>query len=286
MMKNAFRLMSANPLPGSLLLIVLLLPLIVSWGQFIESGFWQETISVTLLFWPKSAWKLAVPLPGWFIFAVFTLVYTLSMIRLAQKRSLVEAFLFILAGFLLAKAGGAAFQAISGWSKLQPIGSQELAGKANLLVFATWHNPLWEELVFRGIPLLLLALLYSRKEWPGYAKWLYLIVPSLLFACYHVPGHGLGTLFESFLIGVLWAFAALRWGLGAPIVLHIFADAMLVPTLPLMKNMPLHEIPWLVEYGWLFQSLSALCALLLAVSIPMLLFSGWRRAKRTQASEL
>ncbi|CAI9002699.1 CPBP family intramembrane metalloprotease [Brevibacillus sp. IT-7CA2] len=281
MWTNTFRYVTKNPLLLILLMSLLFLPLIASWGQFLSSGFLRETVSVSLLFWPKTDWKIAVPLPGWLIFGVISLIYTGGILWLVQKKNLVQAFLFILVGLIVAKAGGAAFQAISGWSTTQQIGAQSLAGKANLLVFATWHNPLWEELVFRGIPFLLLTLIYRRNtDLPTGAKWIYLLIPSLIFAYYHVPGHGLGALFESFLIGVLWAWAAFRWGLLSPIILHIYADAMIIPSLPKMKNMPLEEIPWLVNHSMLLQSIWALCVLVFLLLVLALLIVGWRKARK------
>ncbi len=44
-----------------------------------------------------------------------------------------------------------------------------LAGMANRLIFAHWHNPVWEELVFRGIPLLFL--LAVRRTLGRDARW-------------------------------------------------------------------------------------------------------------------
>ncbi|NRS47725.1 CPBP family intramembrane glutamic endopeptidase [Brevibacillus sp. HB2.2] len=277
-----FRYVTKNPLLLLLLIIMLFLPLLASWGQFLSSGFFGQTVSVSLLFWPKTDWKVAVPLPGWLIFGVISLIYAGGILWLVRGKKLGQAFLFILVGLLLAKAAGAAFQAISGWSTTQPIGAQSLAGKANLLVFATWHNPLWEELVFRGIPFLLLTLIYRRStDMPTGARWMYLLIPSMIFAYYHVPGHGLGILFESFLIGVLWAWAALRWGLLAPIILHIYADAMIIPSLPKMKNMPLEEIPWLVNQSMLLQSIWALCVLGFLILVLALLIIGWRKARKS-----
>ncbi|MFF0828513.1 CPBP family intramembrane glutamic endopeptidase [Brevibacillus sp. NPDC003359] len=270
MWTNTFRYVTKNPLLLILLMSLLFLPLIASWGQFLSSGFLRET-----------DWKIAVPLPGWLIFGVNSLIYTGGILWLVQKKKLGQVFLFILVGLIVAKAGGVAFQAISGWSTTQQIDAQQIAGKANLLVFATWHNPLWEELVFRGIPLLSLTLIYrSRADLPAVARWIYLLIPSMIFAYYHIPGHGLGALFESFLIGVLWAWAALRWGLLSPIVLHIYADAMIIPSLPKMKNMPLEEIPWLVNQSMLLQSIWALCVLVFLILVLALLIVGWRKARK------
>ncbi|GED67446.1 hypothetical protein BRE01_11480 [Brevibacillus reuszeri] len=281
MWKSILRYMCLNPLLLVVLSILLLLPLIATWGQFITSGFLSESIKVSLLFWPQSTWRFFVQIPGWLIFGTFTLLYLAGMYSLIRRKKLGEAFLIVLAGFILAKTGGFLFQAITGWVSTNQMNPNDLVGKANLLVFATWHNPIWEEVVFRGIPLALLMVVYRKAPFPTGAKWLYLIVPSIIFAIYHVPGHGVGTVFESFLIGVLWALAALRWGLLAPIILHIFADAMQVPLLAQMKNMPLAEIPWLVDYSWLLNSVWTISILLLLLLVPILFLVGWRKSIRS-----
>ncbi|WP_235615590.1 CPBP family intramembrane glutamic endopeptidase [Brevibacillus reuszeri] len=208
-------------------------------------------------------------------FAVLAGIY--SLIR---RKKLGVAFLFVLVGFLLAKTCGFVFQTITGWIPTNQMDPNALVGKANLLIFATWHNPVWEELVFRGIPLAFLLLVYRKTPFPTGAIWFYLLIPSIVFAIYHVPGHGMGTLLESFLIGILWALAALRWGLIAPIILHIFADAMQVPTLAKMKNMPLAEIPWLVNHSGVLNTVWSLSILLLLLLLPILFLLGWRKSKR------
>lgn len=284
MRKEIFRFVTTNPFLLFCLLLLLSLPLIASWGQFLTTGFLTETVQVLLLFWPKAEWRFALPLPGWLIFGAISLLYVVGIVWLIRKKSLGEAILFLLAGFLLAKAGGFVFQAISGLTPTQQMSAETLAGKSNLLVFAAWHNPLWEEVVFRGIPLLLLKLIYRTNALPLGAKWLYILLPSIVFAIYHVPGHGIGTLLESFLIGVLWAWAALRWGLLAPIVLHIFADAMKVPTLAQIKGIPAVEIPWLVEHSRLLNTTWSLSILLFLTLVLILALIGWRKSRKKQAT--
>ncbi|WP_289138160.1 CPBP family intramembrane glutamic endopeptidase [uncultured Brevibacillus sp.] len=220
----------------AILSVLLLLPLIATWGQFITSGFLLESIKVSFLFWPQATWSFFVQTPGWLIFGAFTLLYLAGIYSLIRRKKLGVAFLFVLVGFLLEKTCGFVFQTITGWVPTNQMDPNALVGKANLLIFAMWHNPVWEEFIFRGIPLVFLLLVYRKRPFPTGAIWFYLLVPSIVFAIYHVPGHGMGTLLESFLIGILWAWAASRWGLIAPIILHIFADAMQVPTLAKMKK--------------------------------------------------
>lgn len=280
MWKLILRYVSVNPILFAVLSVLLFLPLIATWGQFITSGFLFESIKVSLLYWPQAAWSFFVQTPGWLIFGVFTLLYLAGIYSLIRHKKLGEAFLFVLAGFLLAKTCGFVFQTITGWIPTNQMDPNALVGKANLLIFATWHNPVWEELIFRGIPLAFLLLVYRKTPFPTGAIWFYLLVPSIAFAIYHVPGHGMGTLLESFLIGILWAWAALRWGLIAPIILHIFADAMQVPTLAKMKNMPLAEIPWLVNHSGVLNTVWTLSILLLLLLLPILFLLGWRKSKR------
>lgn len=116
MWKHILRYVSVNPILFTVLSVLLLLPLIATWGQFITSGFLSESIKVSLLFWPQSTWSFFVQTPGWLIFGAFTLLYLAGIYSLIRRKKLGMAFLFVLVGFLLAKTCGFVFQTITGLS--------------------------------------------------------------------------------------------------------------------------------------------------------------------------
>lgn len=60
--RESAKTVSENVLVQLLLLFVLILPLVATLGQYVNSGFYRETIGVQILFWPGAGWPAREPL--------------------------------------------------------------------------------------------------------------------------------------------------------------------------------------------------------------------------------
>ncbi|HEY3286371.1 MAG TPA: CPBP family intramembrane glutamic endopeptidase [Gemmatimonadaceae bacterium] len=254
------------------LIVALLVPAVATVGQLDESGFLSRDSAVRLLYWPGSEWSWSVTMPAWLSVGAMIVSYVAGIVWLGRRRTLGPAVLAGVAIVTIAVAAGSAVNALTGWRELQTARTMVFAGRVDRVIFALWHNPAWEEVTARGLPLL--ALLWCNTRFPAarrWAQWTYLLLPSLLFAIYHLPGHGPSRLVDTFLIGVGFAWLALRFSFFAPLVVHYVVDAMMVISLGTMKNAPKGEVPWLIAHSgalnttWSLALLAVIAALLIGI---------------------
>lgn len=94
-------------------------------------------------------------------------------------------------------------------------------------IFSLWHNPAWEEIVFRGIPLIILMFLKNKLSAKAYKydEILYILIPSIIFAIYHIPNHDPSRIVDTFIFGCVCAYLALKYSFFAPLILYYMADA-------------------------------------------------------------
>jgi hypothetical protein len=165
-------------------------------------------------------------------------------------------------------------------------GLPDLAGKANAAILGLWHNPIWEEIIFRGIPLLILLAVekYLTRKRTLTGVLIYCIVPSIACGIYHIPGHGLIRFFDTLFIGAGFSLMALRYSFFAPVVMHYIADAMLVMNIDKIKSIQPSEVEWIIQYGSSLNTFSSLFLLLLIILVPALMLFYYLRSKR--ASDL
>jgi hypothetical protein len=228
----------------ALMALALLVPLVGTVGQYWTSGFWRHNIGVLVLFWPFAQWHWAVSMNAAVAMGAIAVLYVRGIERLWRARTLAAVMAVGVGGMIVAQLAGNAVNHFTGWRELAPLGSFDFAGRVNRAIFAQWHNPVWEEIVFRGLPLLAYAWLAKRR--PTAAKWGYLILPSIVFAAYHVPGHGYSRITDTLVMSVIFAWLVLRYGFWSVLVLHCVFDA--VSVLGLGKRAPLDEVRWLAEY--------------------------------------
>jgi hypothetical protein len=228
----------------SLLSLALLVPLVATAGQYWASGFWRQKTGVLVLFWPFAQWNWTVAINAAVAMGAIAVLYVRGIERLWRARTLTVVMLAGIGGLIAAQLAGAAVNRITGWRELAPLGSFNLAGRVNRFIFAQWHNPVWEELVFRGLPLLAYA--WLAKRWPAAAKWGYFVVPSVVFAAYHVPGHGYSRITDTFILSLIFAWLALRYSFWSVLVPHCVFDAVSVLSLG-KRGAPPDEVRWLAE---------------------------------------
>jgi membrane protease YdiL (CAAX protease family) len=157
----------------------------------------------------------------------------------------------------------------------------DLSGKANRLILSQWHNPIWEEVVFRGIPLLCLAFLVKKSPRARrVGTWCYFLVPSLVFAAYHVPGHGYSRIADTFVLSLIFAWLALRYGFCAVMVLHYIFDAVIVLSLGKLKNIRTDEVRWLADHFGILNSMFSVALIaILSLMIILVVRHQWRARK-------
>jgi hypothetical protein len=245
-----------------LLAFALIVPLAATVGQFRASGFFTETAAIDLLFWPGARWHWAVRINAGVITMLFGASYLAGIAALGRRRALAKVIACGIAAMIVAQLCGRAVNHFTGWREVQTVGSMQIAGKANWLILALWHNPIWEELVFRGVPLLGYALIVKgRPHAEKAARWCYFLVPSLVFAAYHLPGHGYSRITDTFLLSLVFAWLALKYSFWSVVVLHYVFDALMVLSLGKLTNIPTAEVRWLADHFGVLNTAFSLAAL-------------------------
>jgi len=251
---------------------ILLLPLAATLGQYWTSGFLRGTVAVNLLFWPGVKWHWAIYANAAAVMSVMGSLYVVGIGWLFHHRTLGKAILTGVAAMVAAALAGNTVNRFTGWRDLQVLAQMDVAGKANRMIFAQWHNPFWEEAVFRGIPLLCLTCLVKRQPRAALAgKWCYYLAPALLFAAYHVPGHGYARIVDTFLAGLVFAWLAWRYSFWSVLVLHSVMDAASVLSVGRMKGVPTAEVQWLADRFGLLNTAFSLA--MVAVAILPIVFT-------------
>ncbi len=274
----------SRPVVQWLLTIAFLVPVVGTYGQYAHSGFWSQSIRVPFLFWPGQEWSWGLSMPVWLSIGLMILSYVGGIGWMIQRRTFSTVVFIGLVALIMANIAGTALNSMTGWKELQMVSSMNLAGKANRAIFSLWHNPAWEEIVFRGIPLVAL-LAFRRKSIKafGWPEWCYLIIPSIVFAFYHVPGHGPSRMLDTLILGIAFGWLALQYSFFAPLILHYVFDAMMVMRLGKMPNIPKTEISWLADNAVMLNSTWSLS--LLSWFLTIVLFVVIRRLQPGKSSD-
>lgn len=266
-----------NEIPNNLffqliLVLIFSLPLISTLAQFITSGFIKQYTPVPILFWPGVNQKFSLSLPAWLIFGIMAISYVTGIMYMLKKNTLGKVVVAGILWIILAKLTVYIISTAFGLKELESINSVIKAGVANRLIFSLWHNPAWEEIVFRGLPLILLLALKKKLSTQKYklAIVLYIIIPSIAFALYHVPNHGYIRIVDTFIGGIIFAFLALKYTFFAPLILHYFADAAAVISMGKMKALPQNEVLWLVNNYTFINTVFSIGVIVLLISIPII----------------
>ncbi len=264
-----------------LLALAFLVPAFATAGQFWSSGFWSQSLTVSLLFWPGQEWRWGVLLPVWVSMGAMLASYVVGIAWLVRRRTFAAVALASVAAVIVANLVGTGVNHLTGWHELQSVSSMDLAGKANRAIFSLWHNPAWEELVFRGVPLVwLLAIERTKGRAPRWAAIAYYLVPSLIFAWYHVPGHGLSRIADTFILSLAFAWMARRYTFFAPLVMHYIFDALMTMSLGSVPSIPRAEVAWIADRAGALNSAWSIALLFWVASIPVLALRRRRRARR------
>jgi hypothetical protein len=254
-----------------LLSVALILPFVATVGQYWTSGFFRQTVGVDILFWPGAGWRWGVPMNVTPVVAVFGAAYIGGIAWLVHRRALGPVILAGIGTMIAASLAGRGVNHFTGWTELQAIGSMDLGGRVNRAIFALWHNPIWEEVAFRGLPLLAYTALVKRRPRlarPG--RWCYFLVPAVAFAAYHVPGHGYSRVTDTFVLSLAFSWLALRYGFCSVVVLHDIFDAMMILSLATMQSIPKGDIHWLSDHDGILNTSFSAAALAACVLVIVL----------------
>jgi hypothetical protein len=264
-----------------LLSFALILPFVATVGQYWTSGFLRQTVGVDVLFWPGAGWHWAIPMNAALVVAGFGAAYIGGIAWLVHRRTLGPVILAGIGTMIATSLAGRGVNHFTGWKELQAIGSMDLGGRANRAILALWHNPIWEEVVFRGLPLLAYNVLVKRRPRSArLAKWCYFVVPAVATAAYHVPGHGYSRITDTFVLSLAFSWLVLQYGFCYVVVLHDIFDAMMILSLARMKSIPKGEIYWLSDHAGVMNTSFSL-AVLAACALVIALFVRYRWETRT-----
>jgi hypothetical protein len=160
------------------------------------------------------SWKIRAPLAVWY--ALFWAATSAAVISASARGSAA-----VLAAVTASIEAGYALLA---WRRRRrPL---DPSFPESIIAFGLWHNALLEELFFRGLLLLVAALvgLSSAPFWP----YLYIPVTSFAFGLYHGRSQP-KRLYDTTILGAILAFLALHYGLLAAILVHSVHNACALP---------------------------------------------------------
>ena len=108
-------------------------------------------------------------------------------------------------------------------------------------------------------------------------------LPAVVFAAYHVPGHGPSRLADTFILSLVFSWLALRYSFFAPLVLHYVFDAMSTLSFSKVPGIPAGEVAWLGDHVTLLNSTWSILMMLWMVSIAAVALVHRYRAGHRQA---
>jgi hypothetical protein len=264
--------------------LILMFPLIGTAGQFFNTAYFGKTVPVLLLFWPGADFKITIQTVVWIFMGLVFISYMAGIVYMFQKRTLGKVILITIGFFIFS---GILRTFLTHTFGLQESPMPDLTGKANAAILSQWHNPIWEEIVFRGIPLLILLAVekYITRKRTLTGILVYMIVPAVIFGFYHVPGHGMIRFYDTLILGAGFSWLALQYTFFAPVVMHYIADAMIVLNLSKIPTVQPSEVGWLLHYGPSLNTLSFMMMLLLFLLVPVLLIYYFIKYKKSASSE-
>lgn len=262
-----------------LLVLIFSLPLAATIGQYVSSGFIAQNSKVLILFWPGVKNEFAISMPVWLSYGCMAISYAAGIVFMFKKRSLGEVVVLGFGGFYLSRFLGDAVNSVIGVHELQQVDSTFLNGVVDMAIFSLWHNPAWEEVVFRGLPFLIFLKLKNRLSKRGLkiAVAAYVLIPSVAMVFYHIPNHGVSRIIDTFVFSVISAWLTMTYSFFAPLVLHYIFDTLMIINFGAFKGIHTAEVQWLVNNGRILNSSFAWLTLASLLSIPVLFLWNFRK---------
>lgn len=268
-----------------ILAFIFSIPLVSTLGQFIASGFINKNNPVLIIFWPGVNWDFSISLPVWLSFGIMAASYVIGIGYMCKKRIFGKVVVIGFLGLKIAQLIGFGFNTITGFRELQQISSIAGDGAVNRAIFSLWHNPAWEEIVFRGLPLIIILILKKKLSSKKYdlAVALYFIIPSIAMALYHVPNHGMSRIADTLILSIVFTWLALKYTFFAPLIMHYIFDSIAVLDMGNMKGLPQNEVLWLSQnFGLIATAFSMGIIVLLISMIFIFIGNAWKSKKTYQ----
>lgn len=258
------------------------IPLLVTLGQYISSNFIFEKSYIHLLFWPGYDKSLSINIYVWLSFGAMALSYVYGIYYMCKKRIFIKVFFISCISLFLAQMLGNIINSFIGIKELQNINSMNFDGLINRMIFAQWHNPVWEEIFFTGIPLILYVELIKDKSGrlKNIGKLIYFIVPSIICSIYHIPNHGAARIVDTFFIHVMFEYIALKFSFFANLVMHYIFDAIIVVSIYKFNNVSYEEIKWLYDNSAMINTTMSILFLLFIFILICLFVRGLMEKKK------
>lgn len=261
-----------NIVMQSIVALILLLPVIATLGQYISSGFIAERTMVAILYWPGVSNEFRIMLPVFSTIGIMLISYVIGITFMYRRRTLVKVIVIGLVSMALAQLVGSVFNSFTGWHEMQSFNSIEEEGVINRKILSLWHDPVWEEIVFTGIPLIILNFIKNKTSEKMYKieTVVYFVIPSVAMVMYHVPNHGLARIPDTLISHAVSSWLALRYSFFAPLVLHYVEDAFMIISLDKIKGVPINEINWIAKNSYILNDIFAISLISFLVLMPIL----------------
>lgn len=261
--------------------IIFFIPLVDTLGQFISSNFIFEKLSIYLLFWPGYDKSLSINIYVWLSFGAMALSYVYGIYYMCRRKTFIKVFFISFISLFLAQILGNIINSFIGIKELQNINSMNFNGLINKMILAQWHNPVWEEILFTGIPLFLYVELTKNKSEKirSIGKLIYFIVPSIICSVYHIPNHGAARIVDTFFIHVMFEYIALKFSFFANLVMHYIFDAIIVVSIYKLDNVSYEEIKWLYDNSSMLNTTMSILVLLFLIILICLFVRGLIKQK-------
>ena len=243
---------------------IFFIPLLATLGQYISSNFIFNKSYIHLLFWPGYDKSLSVNIPVWLSFGAMVLSYVYGIYYMCRRKTFIKVFFISCISLFLAQMLGNIINSFIGIKELQNINSMNFDGLINRMILAQWHNPVWEEIFFTGIPLILYVELTKNKseKVKEIGKLIYFIVPSIICSIYHISNHGAARIVDTFFTHVMFEYIALKFSFFANLVMHYIFDAIIVVSIYKFKNVSYEEIKWLYDNSAMLNTTMSILVLL------------------------
>lgn len=252
-----------------ILTFIFYIPFTLTLLQYQSSGFISKSSNVNLLYWPGSEKTFSLNIPVLISFGIMGASYVYGVYILNRKSIFIKVVLISMFSLLLGNVLSGIVSSMFNIHEMQNINNMNLNGVIDRAIFAEWYNPLWEEIFFTGIPLLIYKIVYKKLNCRMKKIFcvLYYIVPSVIVCIYHIPNHGYIRIADTFIIHLFSQYIATKFALIASIVMHYFMDAAIVISLSKYPNINHQEIQFLFDNQTTINTVFSISVLLLFIFV-------------------
>lgn len=284
-LKRAIIELPRNLLFQGIMVIIFIIPAIETIGQYIGSGYIWSKEGFPIIFWPGTKVEIFYSTYVWVSMSIMIASYIFGIMYLIKKKKFgIVTIVGIIGVFVIAGIVYNLTNKLSNAMVHRVLQGMSSSNSADRNLFSSWSNPLWEEIVFRGIPLAFLLFLKKRLSVKKYkiAVILYFLIPSVMFSIYHIPNHGIVRVPDTFITGLILAYLALNYSLFAPLIIHYLFDARDVIDILDDRNIPRQQVVWLAQNSEILNKIYYGCFFSLIIVIPAIIIWNVIKLKKTR----